>query len=129
MSPTALELTPVEWKHYNPARALQLRAAAERAELAARRRRAWRTARRAAGLLYAEYGAEKVVLFGSLARPGSFTRWSDIDLAAWGIPVERYFAAVAAVSGLSAEFKIDLVDPAGCAAELHQVIKTQGKAL
>ena len=128
MSPTALELTPVEWKRYDPVGALRQRAAAERAELTARRRRAWRTARRA-GRLYAEYGAEKVLLFGSLARSGSFTRWSDIDLAAWGIPAERYFGAVAAVSGLSAEFKIDLVDPAGCSPELRQVIEAQGKLL
>ena len=32
-----------------------------------------------------------------------YSVWSDIDLAAWGIPPERFFAAVAAMTGLSAD--------------------------
>ena len=67
-----------------------------------RRRQAWRVARQAAELLRNQYDADKVVVFGSLVRDDWFTPWSDIDLAAWGIPPDRFYGAVAAVMGLSA---------------------------
>jgi hypothetical protein len=55
-----------------------------------------------------------------------FTRWSDIDSAAWGIPPDAFSRAVAAVTGLSAEFKIDLVDPEDCRPALRQAIDREG---
>ena len=61
--------------------------------------------------------------------PSDFNRWSDIDLAAWGIAVDRFYAAVAAVTGLSAEFKIDLIDPDTCSASLKSAIERQGVEL
>ena len=88
-----------------------------------------RTARQAARLLRRDFGAHKVVLFGSLAAAERFLPWSDIDLAAWGIPAEQYFRAVAAVTGLSAEFKIDLVDPADCKPGLAAAIEHEGVEL
>ena len=106
MAPTALELSPLEWKKYHPAKAYHSQTPQERLALAGRRRKALRTARWAARLLVEHYGARRVVLFGSLARPGAFTAYSDIDLAAWGIPPERFFAAVAEITGMSAEFRI-----------------------
>jgi len=54
------------------------------------------------------FGARKVVVFGSLAHRSWFTH-SDVDLAAWGIPDDRFYAAVGAVTGLSKEFKVALV--------------------
>jgi hypothetical protein len=47
-------------------------------------------------------------------------------LAVWGIPALQFYRAVAVVSGLSAEFKIDLVDPEDCPPTLLQVIKKNG---
>jgi hypothetical protein len=41
-------------------------------------------------------------------------KWSDIDLAVWGIPAAAFYEAVAAVTGLDAEFCIDLLDPESC---------------
>lgn len=75
---------------------------------------AWRLARRAAALLKASFGAKKVVVFGSLAKRSLFTRWSDVDLAAWGIPDEQFYAAVGAATGLTTDFKVDLVDAQAC---------------
>jgi predicted nucleotidyltransferase len=73
--------------------------------------RAWDTARSAARLLKESYEARRVVVFGSLASESRFTKWSDIDLAAWGIPYDKFFRAVAAVNDLGGEFSVDLVDP------------------
>ncbi|KAF0108584.1 MAG: nucleotidyl transferase domain-containing protein [Anaerolineaceae bacterium] len=68
-------------------------------------------------------------MFGSLARAGDFTLWSDIDLAARGIPPKRVYEAVGAVTGLSAEFKIDLIELETCPAALRERIETEGKTL
>ena len=126
MTKTALELTPQEWKAYYPGR--KLGRVSQRASLQSskRRRQAWRLARRAAALLHREFSARRVVVFGSLAHRAWFTDRSDIDLAAWGIPLDRYYSAVATVTGLSPLFKVDLVDPATCRPSVRQAIETEG---
>ena len=123
---TALELSVEDWRRYDPAEAIHQRQMVARQELARSRRRALRTARRAAGLLRESFGARRVVLFGSLTKRGGFTSWSDIDLAAWGIASHQFYAAVAAVTGLSAEFKIDLVDSDFCRPALRSAIEREG---
>ena len=96
MAKTALELTAEEWRGYLPlARNLQHHHE-EEATLRRRREEAWGVARAAATVLRARFGATRVVVFGSLTRPAQFTRWSDIDLAAWGIPADHSYQAVAA---------------------------------
>jgi predicted nucleotidyltransferase len=129
MAPTALELSPLEWKKYHPAKAYHRQSPQERIALAGRRREGLRTARRAARLLVEHYGARRVVLFGSLARRGAFTAYSDIDLAAWGIPPERFFAAVAEITGMSAEFRLDLVDSDVCSPSLRATLEQDGITL
>lgn len=126
MAKTALDLTPQEWKAYQPGRAgarMKRRASPRTAK---RRRQAWRLARQAAGLLHSKFGARRVVVFGSLAQRAWFTDRSDIDLAAWGIPVDRYYGAVAAVTGLSPLFRVDLVDPEICRPSVRHAIETDG---
>jgi predicted nucleotidyltransferase len=73
--------------------------------------------------------AQRVVLFGSLVHEASFTPWSDIDLAAWGIPADRIYAAVAVITGLSPDFKIDLIDPDICRPGLRTAIERDGVEL
>lgn len=87
---------------------------------------AWDVAKKAARLLKESYGAKKVVVFGSLTSRYSFNRWSDIDLAAWGIPDAKFYAAVGAVTGLTTEFKIDLVDAEECRMSLRKAIENKG---
>jgi predicted nucleotidyltransferase len=129
MIKTALELTAEEWRAYQPwARNLQHHRE-EEATLRQRREEAWDVARAAAITLRQRFGATRVVVFGSLTRPAQFTRWSDIDLAAWGIPADRSYQAVAAVASLSPHFKIDLVDIEVCRPALRQVIEQEGVAL
>lgn len=90
---------------------------------------AWQVAAKAAAILKEQYGAQKVVVFGSLSDPTRFTQWSDIDLAAWGIPDERFYAAVGAVTGISKKFKVDLVDPEDCRPSLRRSIEREGVEL
>jgi predicted nucleotidyltransferase len=123
MGKTALELSKEEWKAYRPSSRVLEEPSPER------RSRAWETARTAADLLRRRFGATHVVVFGSLAHDEWFTRCSDIDLAASGIPPDAFFRAVAAVTGLSAEFKVDLVDPQDCRPALRQVIEREGVAV
>lgn len=50
-------------------------------------------------LLTSRYGVTKVILFGSLAR-GEAHEHSDVDLAVAGLPLTRYFAAMADLNEL-----------------------------
>lgn len=72
--------------------------------------RAWQTAHRVAAMLYEEFGATQVAVFGSLAEPEWFSKWSDIDIAVWGIPPDKYFCAIGKAKEISGLFDIDLVD-------------------
>jgi predicted nucleotidyltransferase len=129
MARTASDITLQEWKNYRPAEAIESRLRANKAQIAKRRRQAWRLARRAANVLRTGFGAEKVIVFGSLARRDWFTPWSDIDLAVWGVPPTRFYEAVDTVVGLSADFKIDLIDPESCRPGLREAIDREGIAL
>jgi len=120
---TALELSEKEWQAYRPASSIVEEPDPDRLNLA------WSLARTAADLLRERFGATRVVVFGSLAHDEWFTRWSDIDLAAWGISPEAFFRAVAAVTGLSTEFKLDLVDPQDCRPALRRAIEREGVAV
>ena len=123
---TALDLPPEEWKKYQPLQAILQRKSATHSQLERRRKRAMRVARQAASLLRKEFDAKKVMLFGSLAIPEYFTLWSDIDLAVFGVPADRFYGAVAAVTGLSADFKVDLVDAETCKVSLRDAIDRDG---
>jgi predicted nucleotidyltransferase len=84
-----------------------------------------RTARQLSALLKEQFKAQKVALFGSLIHAQRFTATSDIDLAVWGLPPEHFYAAVAAVTGFSAEFQVDLVEVESCSPTLRQVIEQE----
>ncbi len=91
-----------------------------------RRVHAWKAARGASHILKDRFGASRVVLFGSLSRPSGFTEWSDIDLAAWGIPPDKFYRAVADVTGFSQEFEINLADVDTCPPNLLRAVETEG---
>ena len=129
MALTALNLSPEALKQYHPREAVRRRKAETRVEVSRRRRRALVAARKAAKLLKSEFGASEVILFGSLARRGSFTLFSDIDLAARGIPSDRYLAAMETVLYLNAEFKIDLAEIETCPPAMLKNIEKDGRPL
>jgi uncharacterized protein len=129
MTHTTRELPRERWSTYQTAAAIRQRRQQNAAFEMQRRERAWRLARAAAEVLYENFGAARVTVFGSLANNNQFTQWSDIDLVAWGIPPDRFYAAVAAVTALSADIKIDLVDPDNCPLSLQEVIEREGVLL
>jgi uncharacterized protein len=71
----------------------------------------------------------RVVLFGSAVDHSSFTRWSDVDLAVWGVPPARFYEAVAAVTSIHVDIPVDLVDAEQCSADLQEVIAREGVGL
>jgi uncharacterized protein len=129
MAKTVLDLTFEERALYQPLRAIEERQASAKEQVQLRWRKAQELAHTAAEILRSNYEANRVVLFGSATHPTTFTLWSDVDLAAWGIPDDRYYAAVAAVSGLSREIGIDLVDPESCSPALREAIDRDGTEL
>jgi predicted nucleotidyltransferase len=122
-----LKLTPEEMAVYRAT--ARRRWERERRERERRRKRAWEVARRASVLLKEQFGATRVVVFGSLAHERWFSPTSDIDLAAWGLRDEDYFVAVARLQDLSPEFEIDLVAMEHCKPSLLEIIQKEGKPL
>ncbi len=120
MARTALELTSDELRSYRPDSRLSEWQTEERWE------RAWEQARIAARLLREEFGVTRVVAFGSLAHRDWFSPWSDIDLAAWEIPVDQFYRAVAVVTGISQDFQVNLVAPENCRTSMRQSIEREG---
>lgn len=66
-------------------------------------------ARQAAQILKQDFGAQRVVLFGSMLNPEQMWWGSDIDLAVWGLPEEDFLKAGAAIERKH-NFSIDLVE-------------------
>jgi uncharacterized protein len=98
----------------------------EQTQLAHLRGKAWETARRAAAVLKERFHITRLVVFGSLVHEGCFTRWSDIDIAAWGISSEDTFRAVGAAIDVSDEFVVNLVDINIARPTLLEVIDREG---
>jgi len=121
-SRTAAGISPSLWKQYRPFDAV----ADERSPLTVEN--ACAVASAIAGELKSRFGATRVVLFGSLARE-DFHKWSDIDLAVWGVSSSDYYRAVAFTSGFSELFKVDLVDAEDCSESLRQHIQREGVEL
>jgi uncharacterized protein len=123
--PTALEMKPEEWRKFKPGKKIATRTTQSK-YLEGRRAKALELAKQASFMLRRRYGARRVVIFGSLVRTKAFNAWSDIDLAAWGIAPDKFFSAVAAVTGLSPDFKIDLVEPDTCREAVRTSIEEHG---
>ena len=90
--------------------------------------RAWQTAHKIAAMLYKDFGATQVAVFGSLAQQKSFARWSDIDIAVWGIPKDQYFQYFRAIwqaEEISGLFKVDLVEYEKCEGIFRERIQKQ----
>ena len=72
--------------------------------------RAWQVVSEIATLLYDEFGATQVAVFGSLTEPISFTKSSDIDIAVWGLSDKTHSKAHDKVLDMRTGFKIDLIN-------------------
>jgi uncharacterized protein len=120
MTKTALELSPTEWKQYSlPQRSITT-------EVQARWNKAWELIPELARMLRDEFGATKIKVFGSVVSADYFSDESDIDIAAWDIPIAQYLSAVLAVNEFHDDFKVDLLDPSLCRLVLQQKIEKEG---
>jgi uncharacterized protein len=119
-----IELSPEKIARYRET-ALK-RQEQEAAEVSERRQKAWQIARQAADLLRKEFNVSRIVVFGSLARNSGFTRWSDIDMAVWGLPPEDTFHAIGAVMDLPADIPVNLVDVNTARPSLIAIIERDG---
>ena len=123
MPRTAKELSPEELKQYHLRlnQHFQNRDPVDEALLC----RAWQIACQVAVMLYENFGATQVAVFGSLAERDWFSKQSDIDIAVWGLPSNNYFSAVAETIGFSREFKIDLVRFESCKSAFRKRVQSQ----
>ncbi|NPV08541.1 MAG: nucleotidyltransferase domain-containing protein [Anaerolineae bacterium] len=106
---------------------LRRREEEQKQALTGRRERAWQLARQAACLLRDEFGASRVVLYGSLVRPEEFHLRSDVDLAAWG--VRDYLSAVCRLLDLDPEIEVNLVEYEAASPGLRECIRREGVEL
>jgi predicted nucleotidyltransferase len=82
----------------------------ERAKrLGLRHERALKVAHQAAMVLKQQFGAKRVLMFGSVVSRDRFHGHSDIDLAVWGLAEELHYRAVGVILGIDPEFLLDLV--------------------
>jgi len=95
-------------------------------DLALRREQAWRLARLAAETLRTDFGAGRIVAFGSLLHAEQFHERSDVDLAVWGVPESEYFLALGRLLGLDPLFSVDLVRVEDAPPRLLAAIRGEG---
>ena len=119
-SKTALDIDTSKWAQYQP-----FGPDAKEKSSTSLAQEACSVAEKIAEELIRGFDAKRVVLFGSLAR-GDFNRWSDIDLAVWGISAAKFFKAVSFASGISDVWRVDLVDTQDCTRSLRKIILEEG---
>jgi uncharacterized protein len=129
MAKTARDLSREDWRAFHPDKMYQNLKNTDNFDLEKRMENALTLAHDVAKILKQKYGAQRVVLIGSLLNAARFTPWSDIDIAVWGIASGKFYQAVAAVTGMSAEFKIDLIDPETCRPALLEALEKEGREL
>jgi len=119
---TTKDLSPEELKEYR----LRLDAQFQNRKVdEALLQRAWHTAHRIAAMLYEDFGATQVAVFGSLAGQDWFSKWSDIDIAVWGVSDDEYLLAVSKAMDISGLFKVDVVDFESCKGLFRERIQSQ----
>jgi predicted nucleotidyltransferase len=117
------ELSPSQLAQYRQTAVRRQKARVSKVK--ARMEKGWKLARKAAAILREQYHAKRVAVFGSLLYESRFTPWSDVDIAAWGIPPEQTFRAIGAVLDLDSSLEINLVDVNTCTPSLLKVIEQE----
>lgn len=124
--PSRNDISPEKMAQYQAS--ARRRAEARRQQQLARYQRGRQVAEQAAKQLKETWGADKVVLFGSLLTPEKVHSRSDVDLAVWGLPEADYFKAVAALLDIDPDFSIDLIEAEHASPHLLAAIQA-GQAL
>ncbi len=124
--PTAFELSRDEWKPYLEAArrrssptAMPLTEQRERERLLAR-------VRQVANVLKTQFGAQRVVLLGSLAHAAWFVHDSDVDLAVEGVSHADYWRAWRAAEEIITDREVDLITIETATDSLRNAIERYG---
>ena len=120
-------ISPEQMEIYR--RTARRRESEQQQAMALRREAGWGVARLAAHLLKEQFGAARVVAFGSLAHGAWFNARSDIDLMAAGIPPEKFWRAWATLDHIGGGFEIDLVAEEEVTERLREMIEREGVEL
>lgn len=96
----------------------------ERLSLSYRQR--WVLAKKAAQLLKAQFGVQKVMAFGSITQKDLYHPFSDLDIAVWGLDEKLYYRAVARLLELDPDERVDLVRIEDARDSLRNVIGQEG---
>jgi predicted nucleotidyltransferase len=86
-------------------------------------------ANEAARVLKEEFGATRVVLYGSLARLDYFDEASDIDLMAWGIQSDFFFEALLRLEKIESEWEFSLNGGDSLSSRMLETIAREGVEL
>ncbi len=127
MGKTADQLSKSELAHYREA--TQKRKKQKEKKLEKRYINAQRIAHELADILYRDFSAQKVILFGSLTKREFFNEKSDIDLAVIGLPSDIFYASLTAIDSFSKDYKVDLIDLGDCVSKLKDIIIKEGVVL
>lgn len=87
---------------------------------------AWKQVRHIAQILKKNYGATRVLVFGSLTDKNKFSKNSDIDLAVKGIEDRVFYKVYSEITRKYTDFDIDLVDIKDCRKSLLKKIEKEG---
>ncbi len=125
--PTALELGREGWKPYiranrQPAQSELTIQQQERDQLLER-------VRKVAHCLKKQFGARRVLIFGSLAHAGWFAKDSDVDLAVEGIAGDDFWEAWRLAEEIVGDRPVDLIDIEMAGKSLTQSIDRYGVEL
>lgn len=123
--PTALELGRKGWQPYLKAtrrRPVTGLTPAEQQE----RERLLQRVREAAAAIKTRFGADRVVLFGSLAHAAWFVPNSDVDLAVEGLKSDDYWPAWRLVEEIIGDHAVDLIEIEMAGESLKQAIDRYG---
>lgn len=119
-----LNISPEKMAEYRAG--ARKREAERQAALDERFELAWQLARHGADTLRSQFGATKVVVFGSLVNRKRFFERSDIDIAVWGIPEQLYLRALGSLLDSTTEFSIDLVRVEEARDHIRRAIEAEG---
>jgi predicted nucleotidyltransferase len=90
--------------------------------------RAWRDARQIAEQLVNEFGARRVILFGSVARQRALRPNSDIDLLVDGMPLDNFYRLVGDLRSSEGR-AIDLIRLENVGESFRKIIELEGVVL
>lgn len=121
---TALQLTPKEWQSYHPT------VASEKGSNPASHSREIKQlldrTRKLGQRVKEDFGAKRVLLFGSLARQADFQPDSDIDLAVEGLHGSQYWEVWRVAEEYFPERQVEVVEIETASQTMRQMIEKYG---